>query len=106
MLITTERNRIYAITSKNRMIASCFCVITVSQAILGLYLTVYAATRGGEPATKCHPMVFTYNVSAEPILPISLQVYMICIFVEYRSLEIIFTTMSLVYGAKILLSPI
>jgi len=72
--------RVYAITSKNRVITSCLCVVTVSQFILGLYLTTYAATRG-----------------AQPIIPIPLQVYMICVFAEHRALEIGFTVMSLVY---------
>ena len=55
MLITTERNRIYAITRKNRIITSCFGVITISQFILGLYLIAYAAIRGCEFVTKCRP---------------------------------------------------
>ena len=55
MLITAERNRIYAITRKNRIITSCFGVITISQFILGLYIIAYAATRGCEFVTKCHP---------------------------------------------------
>ena len=52
MLITAEQNRIYAVTRKSRMIASCFAVITVLQFILGLYLSSHAATKGCEPVTK------------------------------------------------------
>ena len=52
MLITAE-NRIYAITKKNRTIASCFSVITISQFIFGLYLVAYSAVRGGESVTIC-----------------------------------------------------
>ena len=55
MLITAERNRIYAITRKNRIITSLFCVITISQFILGLYLAVYVVMRGGGFVTMCHP---------------------------------------------------
>jgi len=55
VLITTEHKRTYAITGKNRMITSCFCVITISQFILGLYITIHMAMRGGESVTKCHP---------------------------------------------------
>ena len=55
MLITAQRNRIYAITSKNRIITSCFGAITISQFILGLYLIAYAAIRGCEFVTKYHP---------------------------------------------------
>ena len=52
VLITAEQNRIYAITSKNRIITSCFGVIMISQFILGLYLTGYAAARGCESVTN------------------------------------------------------
>jgi len=55
VLITTEWNRIYAVTKKNRMIASCFFVITISQFALGLYQVAYTATRGGESVTGCRP---------------------------------------------------
>jgi len=51
--------RVYAITSKNRVITSCLCVVTVSQFILGLYLTTYAATRGAnhtDPTSGLHDM--------------------------------------------------
>ena len=56
MLIAAEQDRIYAVTRKSRMIASCFSVITISQFILGLYLSSYAAARGGEPVTKSCPL--------------------------------------------------
>ena len=52
VLITAERNRIYAITSKNRIITSCLGVITISQFVLGLYLIAYTATIGGEFVTN------------------------------------------------------
>ena len=55
MLITTEHNRIYAVTGKNRMITSCFCVITLAQLVIGLYITIHAAKEGGESVTKYHP---------------------------------------------------
>jgi hypothetical protein len=37
------------------MITSCFGVITTSQFILGLYITAYMATEGGESVAKCRP---------------------------------------------------
>ena len=52
MLNTTGRNRIYAITRKNRIVTSFFCVLTMSQFIFGLYITGYAAKGGGESMTK------------------------------------------------------
>ena len=45
-------------------------------------------------------MILTYSVSARPITPVPLPVYMICFFVEDRPLEIGFTAISLVYGTK------
>jgi len=54
MLTVVERDRIYAITSKNRIITSFFCLIMISQFIGGLYLTVYVAVSGGGSVTKCH----------------------------------------------------
>ena len=56
VLITVEPNRIYAVTRKNRIIASCFGVITVLQFVLGLYITVYAAKGGSESVTKVRPL--------------------------------------------------
>ena len=53
--IVAECNRIYAVTSKNRMITSCLCVIMASQFILGLYWTAYTAVEGGESLTKYCP---------------------------------------------------
>ena len=56
VLITAERNRVYAVTRKNRIIASCLGATTISQFILGLYLTAYAATRERESVIKCHQL--------------------------------------------------
>jgi len=55
VLITTERIRIYAVTNRNRMITSCFCLISISQFILGLYIISRTVTRGGKPLTKHYP---------------------------------------------------
>lgn len=45
-----------------------------------------------------------FIISASPILPIPLPVYMMCTFVGQLSVGIAFTTMSLAYGAELLLS--
>ena len=67
ILITAEWNRIYAITRKNWAITLCLCAITISQFILGLYITAYLAKRGGKPVTKSHPQfspaMFQWNPS-------------------------------------------
>ena len=52
MLIKIERDSIYAVTRMNGIIASCFGVITVSQFILGLYMTANAAKGGCESVTN------------------------------------------------------
>ena len=49
-----ERNRIYAVTGKNRIITACFGAIAISEFVFGLYVTALAA-QGGEPLTKFHP---------------------------------------------------
>ena len=46
-------------------------------------------------------MVLAYYLSAEPIVPAPLQVYMICFLVNDMSLEIGLTAMSLVYGTNL-----
>jgi len=104
VLITTEWNRIYAITNKNPVITSCFSVIMVSQFILGLYLIVFAAMRGGEflNAAYVSPTVFTYfNVSAETFPQIPLPVYVLCNFVGRTFLDIAYNALSLAYGRKL-----
>jgi len=48
--------------------------------------------------------ILTYSVSAQPIIQVPLQVYMICLFVEDWPLEVGFTAVSLVYGTEPFLS--
>jgi hypothetical protein len=102
MLITAERNRIFAVTNKNRIIASFFVVIIVSQLITGICLTIYTAKGGGE-SDQVPPMILTYNVSAQPVPQAPLPVYIICVFVQHISVEIGLATMALVYGTVLLL---
>ena len=98
MLITAERNRIYAVTNKNRKITSCFGVVMVSQLTVGIYLTAYTAKTGGESVTKHHPWFLSILLfSAQPIIPIPLQIYMVCNFVGPRIVNIVFPIISVVY---------
>ena len=46
VLTAVEWNRIYSVTSRNRVIASCFGIIIISQFILGLTMTAEAAKGG------------------------------------------------------------
>jgi len=57
VLTAAERNRIYAVTSKNRIIVSCLGVITISQLGLGLYGTVDEAKAGCESVTMYTPQL-------------------------------------------------
>ena len=57
VLIVAECNRIYAVTNKNRIITSCFSIITISQFSLGLYMTVYAAKSGRESMIRFPPQL-------------------------------------------------
>ena len=73
VLITIEWSRIYAVTSKGRIITACFCVITISQLIIGLCLTAYAATAGGESMTNAahYSYLFQCFSGIRPIGPTS-----------------------------------
>jgi len=70
--------RIYAVTSKNRIITSFLCVITISQLILGLHLTYSAAT---------HKL---------PWVTVAL-IYMTCVAVTPWPESFVFPIISLVY---------
>ena len=98
VLITAEWNRIYAITNRNRMIASLFCVAMISQLAIGLYLTANTIVRGGESVT--HYSYLAYNVSVKPAIPIPIPLYMMCASVGKWPLRIGFSAVSLVYGTK------
>jgi len=50
-------------------------------------------------------MTPAYNVPAQPVIPIPLPVYMICIFIQHGPVEIGFTAVSLIYGKKNFPSP-
>ena len=64
MLITTGRNRIYAVAGKNRILASCLGLITISQFVLGLCITAYAATNGCESDLRIPLTILTdFNIS-------------------------------------------
>jgi len=57
MLITVERDRIYAVTRMNGIIASCFGVITISQFVLGLYMAACVAKGGRESVINRSPQL-------------------------------------------------
>ena len=52
---------------------------------------------------KVSLVILTYDVPAQPIVPIPLPVYTTCIFVQHGPVEIGLTTLSVVYGTKLIL---
>ncbi|KAF9790730.1 hypothetical protein BJ322DRAFT_409972 [Thelephora terrestris] len=70
----------YAVTKKNIPIAIGFAIITLSQLVLGIVLVVFAARAG-----------------AQPLPPIPLDAYRLCLFVRHRTLEVVYTGISLLY---------
>ena len=65
-------------------------------------MTVYGARGGCESLIERPPTTLAYfTVSASPIQQVPLQIFMMCIFVGRLSVEIGFTTMSLAYGAEL-----
>ena len=105
VLIFAERNRVYALTSKNRIITSCFCLITIAQFALGLRAVVYAAKAGCESEWSNTPHnSYLLPVSATPLLPIPLPAYIECIFRGEFATGIGFTSIALAYGMERLLS--
>jgi len=77
--------RVYAVTSKNRIITSFLCAITISELILGLHITRYAAT---------HAPV--------PLIADGIPVYMLCVVWVPSEEAVAFSAVSLVYGTKLL----
>jgi len=103
VLIVAEWNRIYAVTNKNRIITSCLSILTISQFSLGLYVTVSAAKAGREFVIRLPHNFRLLPVSAAPIPPVPLPVYMTCTLVWQFSTAVAFIIMSLAYGTEPLL---
>ena len=103
VLTVAKQNRIYAITGKNHKITVCFGVITTSQLALGSYLAAMIIAQGGESlAHRVEVVICTYfDASGQRFQPeIPLDAYVVCSFPTYKLMEIGYTAISLVYGAK------
>jgi len=74
--------RIYAVTFKNAAIAIGFAAVTVFQFALGIYVTALTITMG-----------------ARKFPPIPLDAYNLCVFSPHRTLEIVYTSVSLFYDS-------
>ena len=85
---------------KNIYISSGFAIITTSQLALGLYVMTVTAKTGGktQPLTP-EDLSPSKIYVAQTVPPIPLDAFRICTFVPHRTLEIAYTSISLLYGA-------
>ena len=94
-------------TMKNVPIALGFATITASQFVLGIVMLMLAAMKGGKTGfldggissylgrllCSIRPRV------AQPLPPIPLDAYHLCVFYRHRRLEVACTSISLLYGS-------
>ena len=92
---------------KHVAITAGFAIITTGQLVLGVLMVTLAGIKGGEAKLLCRgdhifraltPCVVNSPV-AEPQPPIPLDVYHLCVFVQPRTVEVVYTSISLSYGA-------
>jgi len=74
--------RIYAITTKNVIVTGVFVCITITQFAFGIYVTSVTA-----------------RVPAQPLPPIHLMAYQLCVFTTHPKLGLAFTAISLLYDS-------
>jgi len=72
--------RIYAVTKKSVPVTVCFGIITVAQLVFGVFLLILVVRDG-----------------AQKFPEIPLDSYRMCIFIRHRHLEIVYTSISLIY---------
>lgn len=92
----------------NIFIGIGLATITTSQFVFGIYFTILAAKSGGKIAflgygkfisfREAQPFRYGCICAARPLPPAPLDVYYLCIFSQHRTLEIVYTAISLVYG--------
>ena len=99
--------RVYAVTGKNRWIASCLYSISFVQIAFGIRGTVYYGTH---PSMISLPFVRSKHLRQTPmskamVVPdLPLDEYRICAFQLWKNTVVIFVVLSLVYGTFVLLS--
>ena len=96
-------------SKKNVPIAVGFATITISQAGLGICTVVLAARKGGKtssstgyavPGQSANVLRHDRPCAAQALPPIPFDAYRLCVFVQHRTLEIVYTGISLLYGAR------
>lgn len=92
-------------TMKNIPIAIGFAVITASQFGLGMYMIALAAKMSGKVwflDRGNHPQMRFFAIVLPAVLPqpaVPLDAYQLCLFVQPRTFEIAYTSITLFYGA-------
>ena len=91
--------RVYAMTGKNRWIASCLYFMSFVQAVFGLANSVYDALRSGMISASSFEAKFKTQISEAAEFPdLPLEEYQICHPRIWTSGGMIYVTLSLVYG--------
>jgi hypothetical protein len=92
---------------KNIPIVIGFGIITVSQLAFGIFWTILVARGGGKIsffkyASRLHPNTNPLRCDRAHVAgtypQIPFDAYRICVFLRHRTLEIAYTSISLVYG--------
>ena len=97
--------RVYAVTGKNRWIASCLYLISFVQAAFGIANSVYDALRPGMISASSFEAKFKSQISEAAEFPdLPLDEYRICHPRTWTSGGMIYVTLSLVYGTFVPLS--
>lgn len=87
-------------TKKSVPVTVCFGIITVAQLMFGVYLLIVVARDGGKVKflRSREPFSPKNNCVAQKFPDIPLDSYRMCIFIRHRYLEIVYTSISLIYG--------
>lgn len=90
---------------RNTFISIGFTIITLSQLVLGIWMTALAMKNGGESRLTCEtnrPQSVrpTCTAAARSLPNVPLSAYDLCVFVQNRDLTVAYTCISLVYGAR------
>ena len=93
-------------TLRNSPITIGFAIIIACQLVLGICMITLGAIKGGKPNPGAVCISLVQNVyplygsvrTARPQLPIPFDAYHLCVYVQSRTLEIIYTSISLFFG--------
>ena len=99
----TTTTRIHAITAKNIFLTSGFIAISVSQLVLGVYLTSFMAVHPGR-RLRARFLLPLANISyPAKVLSTGLpyDAFNTCVFTRHRTAEVAYTSISLGYGKKL-----